>query len=824
MMTSATPSGGLSEADAQARLASQGPNRLPPPEHHSVLTAIRLVLLQPMVLLLLACMSLYGLLGSLGDAAMLLVSVAVVASISIYQDMRTQRVLETLHELASPRSTVIRDGVARRISSQELVEGDWIIVQEGDRLACDARLVTSQGLRLDESMLTGESVPVDKVDPDTPLHAGTLAVQGDGVAVVTATGARTGLGRLGASIGSIGQTRTRLDAQLHEIVRSVAIVALVTCVIVATIFAWRHSSWSSGLLIGLTLAMAIVPEEFAVVWAVMLAIGAWRLSRRNVLTRRPQAIEALGTTTVLCVDKTGTLTANRMVIAAVHDGDASWTRLAGAAPGVEFAALLNAAAEASVADGLEPMDRAILSIGHVDGDCELVRRDGVLPGRPFVRQAWRCGQQEIVAMKGATEAVLSRCSGEPGRLSALQAQAEVWASAGLRVIAIARKSATSEAGECDSGYSALGLIAFEDPLREDVPAAIDACRGAGVRVVMITGDSPATACAIARQAGVLDMSDHDERCLTGASLDTMNDVALAQVVGRVAVYARVTPMQKLRIVQAMQARGEVVAMTGDGVNDGPALRAADIGVAMGQRGTDVAREAASLVLMDDRFGSLVDAVREGRRIFANLQKAIGYLFAVHVPIVGVSLLPVLGGPVLLWPVHVVLLELIIDPACSLVFEAEKAPADIMGRRPRSVDAPLFGPGDLLRAMAVGGLALLITAAAQVGAQLLGMDDPALRLTAFVTIVGGNLLMVRWFRGAIGGRLPFNRAQDVLILAVSLMAVPLMTVPQLSTLLGFPPQIDAAWVFLLIVSVAGSAGWRIWQGRQRAGLARAAPGP
>ena len=656
---------GLSEAEARDRLKRDGPNRLPPPQHKTFGAAVFSVALQPMVLLLLASTVLYALLASVFDSAVLALSIIAVAAISVYQELRTQRVLEALRDLASPRSTVVRDGVLIRIASQDLVEGDRLIVQEGDRLACDASLVESHSMRVDESLLTGESVPVDKGvaiegEPARVLHAGTLIVQGDGVAQVTATGIRTTLGRIGGSLASLKPRSSRLHAELKRLVRNVALVALLTCVLAAAVFAWRNGSWTAGLLVGLTLAMAIVPEEFAVVWTVMLALGAWRLAQAQVLTRQPQAIETLGTTTVLCVDKTGTLTSNRMEVAALHDGDgdgAARRRLGDAVP-VNFDSLLRTAALASMKEGMEPMDQAIFRLlpapaGPV-GVAQLRRRDGVVPGRPFVRQCWHIEGEagDIVAVKGAPEAVLALCGDAPQRLQGMTAQAQTWAAQGLRVIAVARSRCTEGAAPPESGYEAVGLLGFQDPLREDVPAALQECRNAGVRVVMITGDAPETALAVTRDAGLVQRTG-DAAVLTGPQLDAMDEAQFERAIVAVAVFARATPAQKLRIVQALQRLGEVVAMTGDGVNDGPALRAADVGVAMGERGTDVAREAAALVLLDDRFASLVDAVRAGRRIFANLQKAMGYLFAVHVPIVGLSLLPLFGGPVLLLPIHVV---------------------------------------------------------------------------------------------------------------------------------------------------------------------------
>ena len=816
MNTVDPPAGGLTEEEAALRLKRLGPNCLPPPAHRTPLAALRVVVSQPMVLLLLACMGLYAMLGSVGDASMLLVSVLVVAAISVYQELRTQRVLEALYQLASPRSTVVRGGKVRRISSHDLVEGDRLQVQEGDRLACDARLLVGHGLRVDESMLTGESVPVDKLQPGDILHAGTLAVQGDAQAVVTATGVRTALGRVGGTMSSLVDRRSRLHEQLDRLVRGVAVFALVTCVCVATLFAWRESSWVSGLLVGLTLAMSIVPEEFAVVWAVLLAIGAWRLSRLNVLTRRPQAIEALGSASVLCVDKTGTLTENHMVVAGLHDACGTWTRLTGDAF-EGFQSLLQTAADACVPEGLEPMDRAILERqpGYV-ANGRLLQRDGVQAGRPFVRQAWHRDDSLVAAIKGAPEAVLTRCDGSTENLKAIQAQADEWAHAGLRVIAVAGTVDALGGAVPETGYRALGLVAFEDPLRQDVPPAILACGEAGLRVVMITGDAPATAWAIATQAGIVEGA-MDQRCMTGQALDALNEAVFRQAVQRVRVFARVSPAQKLRIVQALQAHDEVVAMTGDGVNDGPALRAADIGVAMGRRGTDVAREAAALVLLDDRFGSLVDAVRGGRRIFSNLQKAMGYLFAVHVPIVGVSLLPVLGGPVLLWPVHVVLLELIIDPACSLVFESEPVTADAMKRGPRPRDAALFSVGDVGRALAVGGEALGVTAAAQAVGFASGMDDGSLRQMAFVTIVGGNIAMLRWFRGSRRRAMPPNRAYDALLLAVSVLMVPLLAVAPLRSALGFPEGGDMGlWMSGLAVALALLALGRFVKGTRASG--------
>jgi Ca2+-transporting ATPase len=808
---------GLSEAEARARLASTGPNRLPPPEHKTLLAMVLSVAAQPMVLLLLACTLMYALLGSPFDSAALGLSVVAVAAISVYQELRTQRVLEALRELSSPRSTVVREGVVKRIASQELVPGDRLIVQEGDRLACDAWLVQSHSMRVDESLLTGESIPVDKdgTVPDSPgarLHAGTLVVQGDGVATVTETGAHTTLGKIGKSMASVAPRSSRLHRELTRLVRGVAIFALLTCVLAALVFAWREGSWTAGLLVGLTLAMSIVPEEFAVVWTVMLALGAWRLAQARVLTRQPQAIETLGTTTVLCVDKTGTLTRNRMEVAALHNGETGVLRAQGDAVSAGFEGLLRAAALASVREGIEPMDQAIFRLlaapEWLNDAMHLQRREGVVPGRPFMRQSWRVDGDDrvLVVVKGAPEAVLARCVGARTRLQGLAEQAESWARQGLRVIAVARARCADGVAMPEAGYEAVGLVAFQDPLRDDVASALQECRRAGVRVVMITGDAAATALAIAREAGLV-QGEGADAVLSGAQLDALSDAQLDLAVVRVAVFARVTPAQKLRIVQALQRGGDVVAMTGDGVNDGPALRAADVGVAMGGRGTDVAREAAALVLLDDRFASLVDAVRAGRRIFSNLQKAMGYLFAVHVPIVGLALLPLLGGPVLLLPIHVVLLELIIDPACSLVFEAEPLARDGMDVPPRRADSRLFGVGAVGRALAVGGVALL----AVVLVQWLGHEgrwsDEALRLAGLATIVVGNIAMLRWFRGGFGRAPRVNTAFEALLLGVCLVGLAVLLIPGLNLLFGFPPALDARWV---LASLSAPAGWALWR--------------
>ena len=807
---------GLSETEARDRLARAGPNRLPPPQHKTPLAVLLSVASQPMVLLLLACTLLYALLGSLFDSAALGLSIVAVSAISVYQELRTQRVLEALRDLSSPRSTVVRDGVVKRIASQDLVPGDRLIVQEGDRLACDAQLVQSHSMRVDESLLTGESAPVDKDstagDPAAAsLHAGTLVVQGDGVAIVTETGARTALGKIDRSMAELAPRRSRLHLELTRLVRRVAVLALLTCVLAALVFAWHEGSWTQGLLVGLTLAMSIVPEEFAVVWTVMLALGAWRLAQAQVLTRQPQAIETLGTTTVLCVDKTGTLTCNRMEVAALHDGERGVQRSPGEAVPAGFEVLLRTAALASVKEGIEPMDLAIFRLlpapELLTDAATLQRREGVVAGRPFMRQCWRIDGDErsLIAIKGAPEAVLARCADSAARLRRLSEQAESWARQGLRVIAVARLRCLEGIAMPEAGYEAVGLVAFQDPLRDDVAPALQECRRAGVRVVMITGDAAATALAIARKAGLV-AEGGDDAVLSGPQLDAMDEQQLELAIAGIAVFARVTPAQKLRIVQVLQRRGEVVAMTGDGVNDGPALRAADVGVAMGQRGTDVAREASAIVLLDDRFASLVDAVRAGRRIFANLQKAMGYLFAVHVPIVGLALLPLLGGPVLLLPLHVVLFELIIDPACSLVFEAEPLASNGMQMPPRRVDERLFSLAAVRRALAVGGVALLAVVVSQWLGHLAQLSDQGLRLAALVTIVVGNLAMLRWFRGRRATRV--NRTFEWLRLGVCVLGLAVLLLPRASAAFGLPVDLDARWVLALLGVPAAWAAWRL----------------
>jgi Ca2+-transporting ATPase len=643
-------------------------------------------------------------------------------------------------------------------------------------------------------LLTGESVSVRKrVGGDAParpggddtprVYSGTLVVQGQGVARVAATGAATEIGRIGRSLATAPEERSPLQRQVDAIVRVVGTLAVVVCVVAAVAYALTRGDWLQGALVGLTLAVSLVPEEFPLVLTIFLALGAWRLSRHRVLTRRIPAIETLGAATVLCVDKTGTLTENRMTVRRLWTVDAT-RELPQAGPArlpeslhelVEFAIL------ASHRDPFDPMERAIVGLGaselagteHLHADFRLEREYPLSPELLALSLVWSApdARRSVVAAKGAPEAIMDLCHLSGPATARIAETVERMAADGLRVLGVARSGFESPALPStphDFDFTFLGLVALADPLRSTVPAAVVDCAAAGIRVVMITGDYPTTARAIAGSAGLPGAAD----VLTGADLEALQDEALAVHVRTTNVFARMVPEQKLRLVRALQANGDIVAMTGDGVNDAPALRAAHIGIAMGGRGTDVAREAASLVLVDDDFASIVAAVRMGRRIHANLRKAMAFIVAVHVAIAGVALVPVLmRWPLVLLPIHVVFLELLIDPACSIAFEAEPEEPDVMRRPPRRATAPLVSRRALVASVLQGAGAFAVVLATFVW----GLDQGELmaRALAFTTLVGANLGFILVNRSRQGTIVRTLSSRNDALWAVVLAAVALL---------------------------------------------------
>ncbi|HET7785742.1 MAG TPA: cation-translocating P-type ATPase [Myxococcales bacterium] len=769
---------GLTSAEAAKRLEEEGPNELPQDRQRGLWRIALEVAREPMFLMLVGAGVLYLTMGSLGDALMLLGFVCIIMGITIFQERRTEHALTALRDLSSPRALVIRDGAPQRIAGREVARGDLLVLSEGDRVPADALLREGSNLRVDESLLTGESAPVDKVPSasaqalDRPgpdglpsLFSGTLVASGQGTAEVMATGARTQLGRIGKSLQTVEPEPTPLQIATGGLVRTLAIAGLSLSAILVVAHALLKggsaAAWRDGALAGIALAMAILPEEFPVVLTVFLALGAWRISRSRVLTRRIAAVETLGAATVLCVDKTGTLTLNQMSVAAVvRHGTRFDLPRSGQAPD-EVRPVLCAAALASRQNPFDPMERALREAAPdaIPEGAVLVREYPFAPRFAAMSQAWRmaAGEPLLVATKGAPEAVAAMC-GLPE--ADLGAAAAALARDGLRVLAVAsRRVAESElpAEHADLKLDLLGMVALEDPVRATVPAAVAECRAAGIRVVMITGDSPTTAQSIARAAGIPQSGE----VISGAAIEGVADEEFSARVGASSVFARVLPEQKLRIVRALQARGDVVAMTGDGINDAPALKAAHIGIAMGGRGTDVAREAASLVLLDDEFPSIVAAVALGRRIFDNIGKAFTYVLAVHVPIVGLSLVPVLvpGWPSLLLPVHVVFLELIIDPACSLVFEAEPAEAEVMRRPPRDPREKLFSRASVAWAVLQGIGALAAALLAFVAARGLGAGPSESRAAAFIAVVLSNLLLILGNRSVSRGSGAMLRARN-----------------------------------------------------------------
>jgi len=795
---------GLDEAEAARRLAAEGPNVLPDPDRRDLWAILLEVAREPMFMLLLASGVVYLVIGDPREAAVLMAFATLSVSIAVLQGYRSERALAALRDLTSPQATVVRGGERRRIASRDLVRGDVIAVAEGERTPADAILREGSDLEVDESMLTGESAPAGKTPSRgagamaapggeaTPfLYSGTLIVRGQGLAEVAATGSRSEIGRIGGALKSIDNRPARLSLETRRIVQAAGLAALVVCGGVVLLTGLVRGSWLQGVLGGLSIGMAMLPEEFPLVLAVFMVMGAQRIARAKVLTRHAAAIETLGAATVLCTDKTGTLTQNRMTIfCAWADGDlTSWA--AGEATPMAVRALVGLGARASAPHPFDPMEQAFHDAAPVDHDDGRVIETtyGLTRGRMAMAQVWvDADGVRHIAVKGAPEAVLALCRLDGAAADEVTRAVEAIAARGGRVLAIARgRHDDGDLPLAIDGFSLAfaGLVGLADPLRSTAAGAVADCLRAGVRVVMVTGDYPATARAIAAQAGL-----PEGAILTGDDLRGLSDEALAERIRGVSVFARTLPEQKLRIVTALQAAGEVVAMTGDGVNDAPALKAADIGIAMGGRGADVARAAADLVLLDDDFASIVGAMRMGRRIYDNLRKAMGFIVAVHVPIAGLALLPLaLGWPLFLAPAHVAFLEMIIDPVCSTVFEAEPAEADVMRRPPRDPREGLFDRRRLLTSVGQGLTTLAVVGGAYWAASRLGMAGDALRAVAFLTLVLSVIGLVASNR-SFGGALSALRRPTpafALIIGVALAAATgVMAVPLLRDLFHFAP--------------------------------------
>jgi len=816
---------GLSATVAAQRLAAEGPNELPQDRSRGVFGLLFELAREPMILLLIAAAGLYALIGDARESITLAASVVFMVAITFAQEWKTERALRSLKDLSSPRAQVIRDGSAQRIPGRDVVRGDWVVLAEGDRVPADGEIIDAQNALLDESILTGESVPVQKMarrtgdsQDNNRVFSGTLLVRGRIMFEVSSTGKNAELGKIGQALADIENEASPLQKQIGTLVRVFGMVGIGACFVLVLWIGLTRGDWIAGLLAGLALAISMMPEEFPVILTVFLALGAFRMSRRHVLARRMAAVEALGAVSVLCVNKTGTLTENRMRIAAL------WTRgdeeypVDATAPVlpervhevVEYGIL------SSQRDPFDPMERAFAELGrqtltgteHLHDTWQLVREYPLSPELLSISHVWRApdGAALVVAAKGAPEAIVDLCHVSEDETSEILARASAMAEKGLRVLGVARamqKEGPLPEIQHDFVFSFVGLVGLADPLRAEVPAAVQESKEAGVRIIMITGDYVQTARTIGKSAGI-----DTTHVLTGAELRTMSDDTLAERLARTSIIARAVPEDKLRIVRALKKSGAVVAMTGDGVNDAPALKAAHVGIAMGGRGTDVARESAGLVLTDDNFASILEGIRLGRRIFDNIRRATSYVLSVHVAIAGAALVPaLLGWPLSLLPIHIVFLELIIDPACSIAFEAEPGQKQAMQKPPRAIDTPILSRARVGFALLQGAVLLLAVLAVLFFSRARGHNLAITRALAFSTLIVGNLALIvvnRSISRPLSEVLPVrNRAVWVIVAATLLLLVMSLVAPPLQALFHFsrPPTADLLGAALTgIVSV------------------------
>lgn len=746
---------GLNTDEVNKRIDAFGYNELPSEKPKNIIGIAFEVFKEPMFLLLIACGVLYIILGDINEGLILLSTIFIIIFITFYQYQKTEKALNALKNLSSPRALVIRDGKEIRISGREVVPDDIVILNEGDRVPADGILFDTLNLTVDESILTGESVPVlkssnkDSSNTIGHVYSGTLVVQGKGYAKILTTGIHTKFGEIGRSLLNIKDQETRMHIEMKSLIRNLFILGTIISGVVVIAFYLVRGNFMQSLLIGLANAMAILPEEFPVVLTVFLALGAWRLSKKNVLTRKPSAIETLGSATVLCSDKTGTITQNKMEVSIVYNDNGISLKDTFLENKNQISEIINYAYLASQENPIDPMEKAIKNTNQLlnensNTSFQLLKEYALSKSLLAMTRVLKntTNHETLIVSKGAPESIFKLCNLNYQDIEKYLKIVESFAEKGYRVIAVAKSSFKSNVlpnTQTDLEFDFQGLIGLEDPIRPEVPQAIKECNDAGVKVMMITGDFPTTAKSIAKQIGM----KVNGSIITGEELNKMSDDELRNRISNINIFARVVPKQKLRIVKALQDNHEIVAMTGDGVNDAPALKAANIGIAMGNKGTDVAREASSLVLLDDNFSSIVSAIRLGRKIFDNLQKAMSYIIAIHIPIIGLTLMPAFFSslPILLMPLHIVLLELIIDPICSIAFENEQEEENLMKRKPRNPQEKFFGGNKIFAGVLQGLLLLGMTMTIYFLSIHEGHTNEEVRAIAFSSLVIGNVFLI-----------------------------------------------------------------------------------
>jgi len=744
---------GLSKAEVKRLQLQYGFNELPIKDPKSLIKTLVKIITEPMFSLLLLAGTIYLIIGSIEDALLLLCFIAISIGITAYQEHKSERAIEALKDLSSPRALVIREGLTERIAGREVVLGDQLILEEGDRVAADALVLDSHDLLLDESLLTGESEPIEKLNGHK-VYSGSLIVRGSGLATVTSIGTQTEIGKIGKCLEQITHIESPLQSDIRILIKRFAIFGVCLSIAVILIYGFVRQDWLNGTLSGISLTMSLLPEEFTVILTVFMALGVWRISRQHVLTRHAPVIETLGSINTLCVDKTGTLTINKMTLLSLATLN-KISMLNSNAVELESAdkELMSYAVLASEIEPFDPMEKAFhesIKLHHQEHlniyeNYSIIHEYGLSSDLPAMTHIWQSPtnpHQCLVAIKGSPEAVISLCNLNKKQILIIEDQMKTLASQGLRLLGVAKASYTKKGSLWPQTVEAfqfewLGLVGLKDPLRPEVPAAVKHCHDAGIRVVMITGDHAITAQAIASQAGIL-----SNKTLSGAEIESLDDKGLQEAIKNVYVFVRIKPEQKLRLVKALQANQEIVAMTGDGVNDAPALRAAHVGIAMGQRGTDVAREASSLVLLNDDFSSIVNVIQQGRQIYDNLHKAIIYVVAVHIPIAGAVFIPLLfGAPPMLTPIHILFLEMVIDPSCAIAFEMELPEKDVMQKPPRRLEEKIFSLNNLSLAILQGIGLMVIVLSLYLGLQALNYPVSYAGTIAFGSLVLGNLLLI-----------------------------------------------------------------------------------